>query len=66
MNKTAEIAASAYNVCGPRTGTPATPATVKKINRTLLVKCLGLYMAEHDGSLYTQAEIDAARDKLAH
>lgn len=66
MNKTAEIAASAYNVCGPRTGAPATPATVKTISRTVLVKCLGLYMAAHDGSLYTPAEIDAAREVLAN
>lgn len=64
-HKAAAIAASAYNVCGPRSGTPATPANVAKLNRTEVVRCLGLYMTAHDGSLFTAAEIDAARELLA-
>ena len=63
--KSLAIAASAYNVCGPRTGNPATPATVAKLNRTAVVHCIGLYMAAHDGSLFSRAEIVEAREFLA-
>jgi hypothetical protein len=63
--KAAAIAASAYNVCGPRDGSPATPSNVGNLRRTDVVRFLGLYLAAHDGSLYTRAEIDAARDLLA-
>ena len=63
--KAAAIAASAYNVCGPRTGTPATPATVGGFNRTEVLRCIGLYMAAHDGSLFSRDEIVEARELLA-
>ena len=63
--KAAAIAASAYNVCGPRSGEPATPATIGKFSKTEVLRCMGLYMDAHDGELFTRAEIAEARELLA-
>ena len=63
--KVAAIAASAYNTCGPRTGEAATPATVAKFGKTVILRCIGIYAAAHDGSLFTRAEIMEARELLA-
>lgn len=65
MDKSAAVAASAYNVCGPRTGAPATPATVAALDRALVLRCLDTYATAHDGALFTAAEIEAARAALA-
>lgn len=61
-DKTNAIAASAYNLCGPQTGAAATPATVKDFDRSVVANCLAEYVTSHDGELFTQAEIRAARD----
>jgi len=65
QSKAAAIAASALNVCGPRNGEAATPATIAKFGKTNVLRCLGLYAAAHDGSLFTRAEIMEARELLA-
>lgn len=60
-SKLQAIAASAYNVCGPRTGAAATPATIGQFNRALVINCLAEYKLVHDGELFTRLEIEQAR-----
>ena len=64
LAKAAAIAASAYNVCGPKSGKAATPATIGTFGKTEVLRCLGLYADAHDGSLYTRSEITEAREVL--
>lgn len=64
--KALAIAASAYNVCGPRTGEAATPSTITNWGRTDVLRCMGLYMDAHDGELFTRAEIVEASELLAN
>lgn len=56
------IAASAYNVCGPRSGPYATPSTVKAFGRNIILRCMVEYAETHDGSCFARAEIVEARD----
>lgn len=60
IDKAAAIAASAYNVCGPRSGVFATPATVGTFDRSAVADCLAAYETAHDGELFTTAEIAEA------
>lgn len=62
LHKMNAIAASAYNVCGPRAGAFATPATIHQFDRALVVSCLAQYVAAHDGELFTRAEIETTRN----
>lgn len=66
-DKARAILSSAYNVCGPRSGAPATPAAVDGLCRTTLKECADLY-AEHVESdpdaLFTPAEVHAAADLM--
>lgn len=57
------IAASAYNVCGPRSGESATPRTVRKLNRNLVLHCMAEYSREPE-ALYTPSEVIEARDVM--
>lgn len=63
--KAAAIAASAYNVCGPRSGEFAKPSTIGQFSQTEVLRCIDLYASAHDGSMFTRTEILAARDLLA-
>ncbi len=63
--KAPAIAASAYNVCGPRRGEAATPSTIGKFGKTAVLRCLDGYAEAHDGSLFTRAEIIEARTLLS-
>lgn len=54
------IAASAWNVCGPRSGTPATPSTVAGFPRANLLQYMRAYARSHDGDLFTVAQIESA------
>jgi len=58
------IAAGAYNVCGPRSGTPATPATIQQmVNRSEMVRLLLAYKKESAAdplALHSQEEIETA------
>ena len=56
------IAASAYNVCGPRSGAFATPSTVASFDRALVANCLAEYVTAHDGEMFTKAQLREARD----
>lgn len=56
------IAASAYNVCGPRQGAYATPSTIGNFDRAVIANCLAEYVTAHDGEMFTKAEIAEARD----
>ena len=64
-DKARAIAASAYNVCGPRSGEAATPATIGKFGRNMVLHCVAEYSRAHDGSLFSRPEIIAAYDLLA-
>lgn len=57
----AAIAASAYNVCGPMSGAYATPSTVASFDRATVSACIEKYETAHDGTLFSVAEIQAAR-----
>lgn len=61
-DKANAIAASAYNVCGPRTGTPATPSTVWAFGRNVVLDCMTKYATVHDGELFTHDEIIEAHN----
>jgi len=63
--KAAAIAASAINVCGPRTGVGATPATIGKFGKDAVLQFMATYADIHDGELFTRAEIMEARQLLA-
>jgi len=65
-DKSQEIAASAYNVCGPRSGEAATPRNVWGFGRNVVLDCIARYADEHDGSLFTRDEIIAAHNFHVH
>ena len=65
IQKAAAIAASAYNVCGPRAGTPATPSTIANFGKSEILRCMGIYADAHDGDMFTRNEIMEARELLS-
>jgi hypothetical protein len=67
-SRIAAIAASAYNVCGPRSGEPATPATVRSMAddaslAAMLDRYVSHVIADPD-PLYSAGEVIAARGEL--
>lgn len=64
----AAIAASAYNVCGPRSGEPATPANVYAMaEAAALAEMLDRYaahVATDSDPLYSVGEVYSARGSL--
>jgi len=61
-DKSQEIAASAYNVCGPKTGEAATPRNVWTFGKNVVLDCMARYADAHDGELFTREEIIAAHN----
>ncbi|HVI60101.1 MAG TPA: hypothetical protein VM619_14680 [Luteimonas sp.] len=64
LTRQAAILASAYNVCGPRTGAYATPTTVRSLaDSATLARCVDAYakhVAADPDALYTVAEVNEA------
>lgn len=68
QDKMNAIYASAYNVCGPRAGNAATPATVRDMvsadELRPLVSAYACHVASDRFALYTAAEVNAAGGAL--
>lgn len=69
-DKTLAILASAYNVCGPRIGQGATPATVLDMASPADLAAMLAKYSEHcranmRDSLYSDAELTTAAESIA-